>query len=385
MIQMMTAFTTEVDEVEDALKEIFGQIDTGALKKNTVGLITCHFDFTEAGFLGELCEKLPFDVIGMTTMASADKHGRSMYGLSITVLTSDDVLFQAVMSGPLGTGDYREKMEAVYSDTVKKLPGKPSMIITFFPYLYDLSGALMHRAFDDVCGGVPFWGSLATNSDVSYEHCNVFLNDNVTVNSMVMALLYGPVDPQFIVVSIPTQNIRKDRGRITDSEGCVLKKIDGIPAWKYLENRGVAIMKDASITTPLMVYYEGSSVPVALAVYTVNDDGSLLCGGEMTTGASVAVGEITSEGILTTAEEGMNRLQKCGKKNGALFLPCVTRYVMLVPDHDGELKLIDSRLEKGNVMPFMAGYSGGEVCPILDESGTLQNRFHNFTFSACVF
>ena len=385
MIQMMTAYTTEVDEVEDALDEILEQIDLGALKKNTVGLITCHFDFTEAGFLGELCKKLPFDVIGMTTMASSDRHGSGMYGLSLSVLTSDNVTFEIAMTDSLNTGNYREKMEAAYLDTLKKLPGKPSMIITLFPYLYDLSGALMHRAFDEVCGGVPFWGSLSTNSDVSYEHCNVFRGGNVTVDGMAMVLLHGPVDPEFIVVSIPTQNIRKDRGRITESDGCLLKKIDGIPAWKYMENRGVAIMKDASIVTPLMVYYEGSHEPVALAIYTVNDDGSLLCGGEMTTGASVAVGEITSEGILSTTDEGMARLLGCGKKNGALILPCVTRYVMLVPDHNGELNLIAGRLENGNIMPFMTGYSGGEICPVRDESGVLRNRFHNFTFSACVF
>jgi hypothetical protein len=58
---------------------------------------------------------------------------------------------------------------------------------------------------------------------------------------------------------------------------------------------------------------------------------------------------------------------------------------MLVPDHDGELKLVENRLENGSLMAFMAGYSGGEVCPVRDESGALQNRFHNFTFSALVF
>ena len=385
MIQMMTAYTEEVDEVEDGIAEILKQLDLDALKKHSVGLITCHYDFTSAGFISALCKNLPFDIIGMTTMASANQYGRSMYALSLTVLTSDEVIFEAVMSGALGLDNYREQMETAYLDSVKNLPGKPSLIITFFPYLYDLSGALMHRAFDEACGGIPFWGSLATNSDVSYEHCNVFRNGDVTVDGMVMILLHGPVEPEFFVVSIPTQNIRKDRGNITDSEGCVLKKIDGIPAWRYMENRGVEIMKDASITTPLMVYYEGSAEPVALAIYTVNDDGSLLCGGEMPTGASVAVGEITNEGILTTAEEGMNRVLKCGKKSGALFLPCVTRYVMLVPDHDGELKLVENRLENGSLMAFMAGYSGGEVCPVRDESGALQNRFHNFTFSALVF
>ena len=384
MIQMMTASTTEVDEVEDALDEILGQIDLEALKKNTVGIITCHSDFTDTGFIGKLCKKLPFDVIGMTTMASADLHGRSMYALSLAVLTSDDVFFETSMTKSLDPEDYREKIEAAYTDTAKKHSGNAAMIITFFPLHKKLSAALMHRAFDEICGGVPFWGSIASSSDVNDESCHVFRNGDISEDSMVMVLLHGPVDPEFIVVSIPTRNIRKDRGRITDSEGCVVKKIDEIPALKYLESRGVVIMKEATLTTPLMVYYEGSSVPVALAIYSVNEDGSLLCGGEMPMGALVAFGEITVDGILTTAGEGMARLLESGKKSGALLLPCVTRYITLGGDHNGELELIANRLENGNVMPYMGGYSGGEICPVRDESGVLRNRFHNFTFSGCV-
>ena len=384
MIQMITAYTTEIDEAEDALNEILGQIDLGALKKNTVGIITCHFDFINTGFIDELCRKLPFDVIGMTTMASANQHGYNMYALSLTVLTSDDVIFETAMAGSLGPDDYRGKLESSYSETVRKLPGRPSLIITFFPYLRNLSGAMMYRALDDICEGVPFWGSIASNTDVSYEHCAVFRNGESCKDGIVFALLYGPVDPEFIVVSIPTQNIQKIRGQITDSDGCVLKEINGIPAMKYLENIGMVIMKDASITMPLMVYYEGSSVPVATAIYSVNDDGSLYCGGEMPKGASIAVGEITNDGITATAAESAARLLKCGRRNGALILPCVTRYVMQTPNHNGEIELIADRLENGKIMPYMVGYSGGELCPVRDESGVLQNRFHGFTFSACV-
>jgi hypothetical protein len=36
-------------------------------------------------------------------------------------------------------------------------------------------------------------------------------------------------------------------------------------------------------------------------------------------------------------------------------------------------------------VPYMLGYSGGEVCPVPDESQKLRNRFHNFTFSICAF
>ena len=384
MIQMMTAYTTEIDEAEDALNEIMGQIDLSALKTHTLGLVTCHTDFIDAGFIDELCRKLPFDMIGMTTMASANPHGYGMYALSLTVLTSDDVFFETAMAESLNPDNYREKLESAYSDAAGKLPDRPSMIIVFFPYLNNLSGASMHRALDDISEGVPFWGSMVTNAEASYENCSVFYNRNVAKDGIAMALLYGPIDPEFIVVSIPAQNVRKDRGQITGSDGCLLKEINGIPALKYLENLGVVIMKDASIIMPLMVYYEGSAVPIAAAIYSVNDDGSLLCGAEMTTGASIAVGEITLDGILATADEGMTRVLQCGKRNGALFLPCVTRYVMLTPNHDSELELIADRLENGKVAPYMAGYSGSEICPVRDESGILRNRFHGFTFSACV-
>jgi hypothetical protein len=380
----MTAYTTEIDETEDALAEIMGQLDLNSLKKNSVGIITCHFDFTDTGFLGELCEKLPFDVVGMTTMASANRHGMGMYALSLTVLTSDEVVFETAMTGPLKPGDYKGAIEAAYSETVKKLPGPPSLIITFFPFFKNLSGALIHRAFDEVCGGVPFWGSAAAGADASYGHSNVFRGGEVAEDRLVMILLHGPVNPEFIVVSIPTKNIRKDRGTITDSDGCLLKRVNGISALKYLENLGLTIIKDASVTAPLMVYYEGSSVPVAVGIYSVDDDGNLLCGGEMTKGASLAVGEITNEGIMATAGESMTRLLECGKRDGALLLPCVSRYVMLAPEHDIEQKLIIEKLENGNVMPFMAAYSGGEICPVRDEAGVLRNRFHNYTFSVCV-
>jgi len=385
MIKMLTAYTEEVDEVEDGIAEILGQIDLGSLRKHNIGLVTCHSDFITTGFVSTLCGKLPFDIIGVTTMASANQHGHSMYALSLTVLTSDDVSIETAITEPLSAADYREKLESAYTDAAKKLPVRPSLIITFSPYLETLTGAFIHRAFDDICSGVPIWGSIATDSNISPEHCFVFRNGNVSKESQVMALFSGPIDPEFVVISIPPQNIQRNKGRITGSDGCRLKEINGVPALKYLANIGITIMKDASVITPLMVYYEGSSEPVALAIYSVNDDESLLCGGEMTEGASVAVAEITNEGIMATAAESMTRLLKSGRRDGVLLLPCVTRYVMLAPNRNSEMEFISNRLENGKIMPYMIGYAGGEFCPVRDEDGILRNRFHNFTFSACAF
>ncbi|MDR2478472.1 MAG: FIST C-terminal domain-containing protein [Treponema sp.] len=383
MIQMMTAFTTEVDEVDDALVGLLEQIDITALRKNSVGIITCHFDFTTTSIFARLREKLPFDIIGMTTLASANRHGSSMYALSLTVLTSDDVFFQTEVTAPLDIKNHHGEIAAAYNRACGKLPGPPAMALGFFPYVNTLSGAMMVSSFDSACGGIPVWGSLATNIDVSFEKCHAFRNSEQGLNVLAMLVIHGPIDPEFFVVAIPRQKIRENRGMITKSSGCVLQEINGIPALQYFESTGVVIMKDSPIVTPLMVYYEGAADPVALGIYTVCDDGSLICGGEMPQGAMIAAGEISHDGIISTAEECVNRVLGSGKKDGVLMLPCVTRYVMLSPDPNSEMDRV-AELMNGST-PYMLGYSGGEVCPVRDESGKWQNRFHNYTFSACAF
>jgi len=385
MIKMLTAYTEEVDEVEDGVAGILRQINLGTLKKNSVGLVTCHPDFTNSSFIGELCKKLPFDVIGMTTIASANRHGKGMFALSLTVLTSDEIIFETAMAGSLDAGSYREKIKAAYSEAVKKLPSEPSMILTLFPFIHDISGTQMHKNFDEICGGVPFWGSLASGPDVQTGHWFVFRNGDIDSKGLVMILLHGQINPEFIVISLPAENIQKTRGRITGSEGCCLREIDGIPVLKYLANIGITIQKEVPVTIPLMVFYEGSAEPVALAIYAINDDGSIMCAGETPVGATVAIGEITVEGTLASTAECMERIKKTGKRGGALFLPCITRYIMLTPNHDREMSLVAEKMENGHYMPFSMAYSHGELCPVKDRIGVFQNRFHNFSFIACVF
>jgi len=384
MIQMITAYTEEVDEVDDAIAEILKQINLDSLRKNSVGLATCHLDFIDSGFVAELSKKLPFSIIGMSTLASANKYGQSIYAFSLTVLTSDDVLFETAMTSSLNADNYQNELEAVYSAAAGKLPGQPSLILTFFPFINEVNGAILHKSLDTICKGVPFWGSIASNIDGRFDKCTVFHNGTVDKSGLAMILVHGQIDPEFIMVSLPSGNIGKNRGQVTKSDGCILYEINGITAQKYLETLGLIIREDAPIITPLMVYYEGSSEPVALGMYAVNADGSFLCGGEMPVGALIAIGEITPEGILETTRDGIDRLLKTNKRNAGLFLPCITRYLMLAPNQTDEFNLITDKVENGKVMPFMIGYSGGEICPIRDEAGVLRNRFHNYTFTACV-
>jgi hypothetical protein len=383
MIKMYTARTSEIDEISEAISEIKSQIDFSALKKNSGGIIFCHIDFVSSGVVAALCEELPFSIIGMTSMASADKHGYSLFDLNLTVLTSDEVSFDVGMTGSINRDNYVAEIDQLYGQVRGQVDSDPAMIFTFMPYVRDVAGHEVVAAMDAACHGIPLWGSITNNIDFNYETVQTICNGKCLPAGVAMMFVNGPVKPEFIVSSIPERNIAGNRAVITKSEGAVLREINDVPILDYLANMGLVITKENITTTPLMVYYSDTEDPVALGFYTLFEDGSVLTGGEMPVGASVAVGSIDAQGIFESAEDGLKQILDCKDRQATLLLPCVTRYIMLSPDQEGELRLIKEKLTS-NEHPFMMGYSGGEICPMLDQSGKLRNRFHNYTFCACV-
>ena len=383
MITMYTARTSEIDEVDEALNEIKRQIDFSALKKNSGGLIFCHMDFVDSGVVAALCKELPFDIIGMTSMASADEHGYSLFDLTLTILTSDDVSFQGGMTGSITPGNYASEIDQLYTGIRGRVDSDPAMIVTFMPYMRDVSGYEVVRAMDASCHGIPLWGSITNNIDFNYETVQTIYNGKSLPAGVAMMFINGPVEPKFIVSSIPERNIANNRAIITKSDKAVLSEVNDLPILQYLANIGLVITKENITTTPLMVYYDEAVEPVALGFYTLFEDGSVLTGGEMPVGTSFAVGRIDSEGIFESAEEGLRQIAAITDRQATLLLPCVTRYIMLAPEQEGELRLLKEKLSDG-IHPFMMGYSGGEICPMRGPDGKYRNHFHNYSFCACI-
>jgi hypothetical protein len=383
MIKMQTARTSEIDEIDEAIKEIKSQIDFKALKKNSGGIIFCHIDFIDSGMVAALCKELPFGVIGMTSMAGADERGYGLFDLTLAVLTSDEVTFEVGMTGNINQNNYKAELDKLYKDMRAGVKSDPAMIFTFMPYMRGVSGYEVVAAMDKACNGIPMWGSITNNIDFNYETVQTVCNGKNLPAGVAMMFVSGPVKPEFIVSSIPERNIANNRAVITKSEGAVLYEVNDMPILEYLAKIGLVITKENITTTPLMLYYGGAKEPVALGFYTLFEDGSVLTGGEMPVGTSVAVGSIDAEGIFESAENGIRRILQHKDRRAALLLPCVTRYIMLAPDQERELRLIEEKLGKGGGA-YMMGYSGGEICPMPGADGKLRNRFHNYTFCACL-
>jgi hypothetical protein len=380
---MLTARTAEIDELADAISEIKSQIDFTALKKHSCGLIFCHEDYIESGVVAALCKELPFDIIGMTSMASADKHGFGLYDFILTVLTSDEVSFVGGMTDDINHDNYQGEIDRLYASLRERAGSDPAMIFTFMPYVRDVSGQETVSALDASCRGIPVWGSLTTNLALNYDTVQTVCNGKSLRAGVAMMLLNGPVKPTFIVSSIPEHNISNNRALITKSDHAILREVNDMPILEYLARIGLEVTRENITTTPLMLYYDGADKPVALGFYTLFEDGSVLTGGEMPVGTSFSVGSIDAEGISESAREGLERILAHPERQATLILPCVTRYIMLAPNQEGELKQISESLASAP-QPFMMGYSGGEICPTPGADGKLHNHFHNYSFCACI-
>jgi hypothetical protein len=382
MVRVLNAFTEEIDETEDAYKDILGQIDLTSLGKNSVGIISCYYKFIESGVVQKICEKLPFEVVGLTTMASASKGDFGVYRLNLTVLTSDDVSFAAAYTAPLSGANYEKPLEEAYSKARSRLSSDPDFIITIFPIISDLSSADILKTFDRISGGVPIWGTCASDAGVNSSHTQTIGMKKAEDASVAMILVHGNIDPEFIVTSIPDRNVSTLKAVVTKSSGCIIQEANGIPFAKYLNSIGYVTQVGTNFTTiPLILRFPDGTGPVALGVYSIFEDGSAMIGAEAPEGTFFSGSEIDHEGIIETAKISIEKALKTGKTSGVLMFPCVTRYIMLAPESAREMELVVNAI--GDT-PYALAYAGGEICPIRGEDGKLHNHFHNYTFSLCV-
>ncbi|MDR3136282.1 MAG: FIST C-terminal domain-containing protein [Coriobacteriales bacterium] len=382
-IEMQTAFTTEIDDAEDALADLFAQINLEQLKENSLAVVTCYYDFLETGVYAALAKRLPFDVLGCTAMASAAEDDLGQYRLNLSILSSDDVSFTTVLTEPLVDADFAHSITAGYEQARAKLEVDPVMLLAFFPLSFTLSASDMLTALDSACAGVPIFGSLPTGFNMNYDGCHVFLNGEAHPEKMALALLVGNHEPRFFVTHIPSRNIREARFTVTESRDCVLYKVNDVPVREYLDSLGLQMSMTSRTTLPFMLYSLDAQTPVAASVYGENEDGSLLFGVPVPVGMTMAIGEVDPEGILSTGMDCLEQLLAADDKVGALLMPCISRYIMLAPNQDSEMIAVSETLH--GKLPYALHYAGGEICPIKDNKGMWRNHFHNFSFAACVF
>jgi hypothetical protein len=383
---MLNACTEEIDDPDAAVAELLEQLDLkNRLLKNAVGIIACHLEYIETGVIKALGEKLPFDIVGCTSMANstADKCGQEL--LSLTVLTSDDTRFSTVISRKMKTEDYHDPIAEAFKEVSQASGEKPDLILAYMPLMLTLGGGLLFNELNEACGGVPIFGSFACDHTLDFQQNMVIRNGEAYKDCLALILISGNIHPKFLVTVIPEKNIQKQHAVITESDGYVLKKVNGLPLLEYLAGLGLTRGNnniEVNGTIPFLIDLNDGTPPVAQAIYQITPEGYAVCSNYMPVDSTLAIGSVDYDGIMETTEITVKKALENEDINGILFHPCLTRNMMLGPNADDEMLKIIELLE-GKV-PYQICYAGGEICPAIDKDNKPVNHFHNFTFTLCI-
>ncbi|MCL2126104.1 MAG: FIST C-terminal domain-containing protein [Oscillospiraceae bacterium] len=379
MIKSICAATREADDARAAVAEITAGLDLeNHLLANSIGIISCFSDFDETGVLKEICEALPFDCIGATTCLGAVGTEIDQIIFTITVLTSDDCRFEAAMI-PIDNNAKGADSKAL-SDFLQKNKTMPAMMLSYFPMMTEVSGDMIMASIEKVTGGVPLFGTAAVDHTMDYSTAKTIYNGVAFREAAILCAIYGEPHVTYEVAALNEDKVRKQKAIITASNGNILIEVNGKTALEYLEEIGLTKQELATGLgiVPLVVDHQDGTKPVARAVFGLTDEGYAFCGGAMPEGATLAIGRVDFEDVLSTTESSLRPL--ADKDSLVLSYSCMARYLSLGADYSAEAEMMR---ETAGGAPYHFACSGGEICPLPDADGKLRNFYHNYTNVFC--
>jgi hypothetical protein len=383
MINMFTAFTEEIDDVDAAVSEVLDQLDLdGKLMSNSVGILHCACDFDESDVVRELCARLPFDVVGCTSLGVQVQGVKSQLALTVTVLTSDDVKFVSGVSSPV-SDDLNEPVAELYGRVIGSLPEKPSLIMPFIPFMTSIGGDEFIEKINELSGRkIPAFGTVSISGEEDFSRVYTIHNGEFYPTSVALLGFVGNVSPMFFSASAPEDKVLKQKAIVTEVNKNILKTVNNTPAVAYLESMGLA--KDGKLTglesMPFVIKLNNGSVLTRASIGPTPDGGLVLCG-SIPIDSTLAIATMGPEDVIaTTAEKLREALAKSGGRNMIIY-SCVARSWMLGTKMMAEHDKVDECIGDSVVYHFV--YSGGEIFPAFLEDGSISNQLQNDSMIIC--
>jgi hypothetical protein len=391
MVKTITIHTSEVDDPEAAVAELCGLLEQeGPLLAHSIGLVSCFADYISAGIVADLAKKLPFEIVGTTSIAGASENASGETLLLLTVFSSDDVEFVLGLTDPIGDENIAPVRAAWESVSAGRME-KPVLMLSFAPLLNNVSGDFFADAFSSVSGNVPNFGTVAVDHNADYHESMVIFHGEAYADRYAFVLFYGKIKPMFVVGGLSEKRAFRDKGVVTASTGNQLEGVNGISVAEYLSSLGLQKGPDGALmginAHPFILDYNDGTQPVIRVMFALTPEGHAVCGGNMPVGASLQVGVIDAKEVLSVTEETIKSALAIGRSNGMdnfmLIFSCVGRYFAQNFHPEAEMQKVQEAL-KGK-LPFHLSYSGAELCPVYERNGNTRNRSHNDSIVICMF
>jgi hypothetical protein len=396
MIKMLTAYTSELNDTERAVRDIQEQLDMkNSLLKNSAALVFCFSKFIETGVAEAVCKSLPFDTLGSTSQyfampqKAATASAPTMTGefmLAVTVLTSDDTEFVTGVSEPLTEENAEPVIQSLYSKTVASF-GEPSLIFSFQPTIVGLCGDAMTHALNGVCGDVPVFGAIALDFDTHIRNPRTIYGGASYDDRLTLLLLKGPVKPRFYSTFVPEKYIISQDAVVTAAKGSRLISVNNEPAATFVRGLGLFQGDDQAPnpSIPLIGEDVSGAGGRAIVMQWANTEGEVICGNLVHVGETLNIGMLNADYVTESANTLLQDIKNSGE-GGENFImcSCLLRSILLGGSHEEEIELIRKEL-KNFPGPFMFFSSAGEICPRYIEDGKTLNQLFAYALIACRF
>jgi hypothetical protein len=388
MLKMLTAYTDELDFPDDALHDILEQLDIEhTLLKNTVGIVHCRYEFIKSGFVGLLCTKLPFDVIGSTSIACATMGEYGSDLLALSVFTGDDVEFSIAVSGPVSADSVIAAMGGAYLEAAAGLSAEPALAIVYTPMNLQIGTSKMLDGIAFVSGDVPVFGAVACDETPDYHENRLIYKGEAFRDSAVLLLMGGDVHPRFLLENTGRlDNMQEQQGIITESDGCLIMRVNDMPFLEYIADIGLSpdtIKNIKAFPVPFKVNYNDGTRSLIRMLSSVTDEGYAVFTGDMPVGSAFTLQSFSYGSVAETAESMAKSLASMTGVSGAILYSCIGRSLLLGMNLSEEMRAISEAVS--DRMPYHICYGGGEFCPLEDDNGELVQHSHSFSLAACVF
>lgn len=384
MLQSYSAYTYEIDDAKQAVQEILEQLNIeGNTARYSVGIVSCFAEFIDSGVIKELCHRLPFPVVGTTTIANSSNSivGETM--LNILVLTSDDVEISVGLSDSINDEE-PSVLNSVYEKASSSLSGKPDFMLTYAPLIYNVSLDFYVDTFNEISEQVPNFGTLAVDHTEDYSEAQVIFSGEAYTDRCAVVLMHGDIKPKFYIGNVSKERVFSEKGAVTASQGNLLKMVNGAPVLEYLQSLGLEADENGVVTGintfPLIVDYNDGSLPIARAMIAITPEGYAVCGGKISEGATLSIGAFDPDEIRNTAERIIETALKENPNSSFIIYSCVGRYFAQGDDLLREAECISQKMKEAK---YMFAYAGGEISPVYTRDNNTSNRSHNISIVIC--
>jgi hypothetical protein len=391
MINVYTASTLEIDDVQSAVSSVCEQLGRqGEIGAGAVGFISCQYEFVLSGVVEGLRKALPFPIAGCSssTMAMApvpsgltQSQAEGDLCLVLTVLCSDEFSVETAVTEPVALDkDINAACRPVFENRKK-----PSFVFAFAPNVGTVAGDLLVAAVTEHSDGAPVFGGFSVDDSPTFqENCFVIMPDGDYRDRVGFVLFYGDIQPLFFCSSISKKRLFDREFMVTEANGNEIISINDRSSVEFLDIIGITpeMARSSVLTNLVLGVYVDESTYYPRQIVGFSDNETLLLGGTIEAGTRFRVGGFDKTDMLDSANDIVETaFEFRDKKSFAFILSCASRSMLLGAESLDEIHMV--REITGN-LPFLMAYAGGEICPLTLEDGTMLSHFQTGAFVICV-